>query len=993
MVFESIGYDTAPIVDCENINNWLVLFKQYLSPHHGQTKVLEMRVPVNESEPERQTRLNIYGPINQRICRKLESACRGNESLQLILKKSKRYTDWASEILENFIEEISKRRKIELECILTEFFKLKAFPRESPENFILRLETILERIICLDHREIPKDSFIQYQALEGIRNYHPELVESIERLELSTKEIFSIIAGRGNEIINDRLFENLINIHQINNQREKELLDNIGISPRNKKVSCKATIEAVLKTEKLFESQSQIEKNISIVKSPELSTISVSKLHKPKTIMKYCYLCNSPNHFAKGCRLRKRFSRFEAFEAETKRKLTNKAEARLDKCVQDSLHERSNKKVRGTYNNLEINEITRCVYEVLMSTHEGCSGLINIDSGANRLILRLCSWFDEINKNAKSNLSTADESGGLSVDGVGTFGSFNNVKWCKKVSVDLVSVAKLGEIGFYSVLGMSKEEPVQIRCKRTHLVVKRGVMINDLYWLTIQDFFDLAYRGGLTIDEHKTKCQKSSEAHCNITAETKGRSSEDIPDSELSQWMEESAALAIMSKESTNFKVDLSENLLEVCNLASSRRVNMLRLLHDRTGHGNENMLISAHKEKLITGMKFSDKELRKYALKDIPLCDICARAKITRVSFNKLHKIRGKNIGDYISCDIAVFKNCESRKGYRYVLAFADHATKCWVYPMKQRNEFPKHFEDLVNVKLRARRVSIKHYHADGGAELIGKSILDSLKKMGATYSWNPADTPELNATSERKFRTLSERCLSMLLQSGLPVDFWWDCYETSNFITNRLPTKTAKGYITPFEGVYEQPPDISNFRVWGCKTYLRVPRNHHRKDWRDKVYSGHLVGYGESGEMGWQIFVPELNDTIAGVNCIFNEIIPDYTEEYFNTVRAMQIEVVTNEEDIENFRHLSGTRYRDDETRHEYINTRITLYDGLIVAYRAPVRSNGEAGNEEKSPIHIADVIRMMGGKENQDNTALEYWREHWGKLWMMEESITER
>ena len=91
----------------------------------------------------------------------------------------------------------------------------------------------------------------------------------------------------------------------------------------------------------------------------------------------------------------------------------------------------------------------------------------------------------------------------------------------------------------------------------------------------------------------------------------------------------------------------------------------------------------------------------------------------------------------------------------------------------MKQRNEFPKHFEDLVNVKLRARRASIKHYHADGGAELIGKSILDSLKKVDATYSWNPTDTPELNATSERKCRMLSKRCLSILLQSGLPVDF----------------------------------------------------------------------------------------------------------------------------------------------------------------------------------------------------------------------------
>ena len=89
---------------------------------------------------------------------------------------------------------------------------------------------------------------------------------------------------------------------------------------------------------------------------------------------------------------------------------------------------------------------------------------------------------------------------------------------------------------------------------------------------------------------------------------------------------------------------------------------------------GYENMLIAAHKEKLITGIKFSDKELRKYSLKDKQLCDICARAKITKVSFNKLHKIRGKNIGDYISCNIAVFKNQELRVEKRIPISATIH-------------------------------------------------------------------------------------------------------------------------------------------------------------------------------------------------------------------------------------------------------------------------------------------------------------------------------
>ena len=71
MVFESIGYETAPMVDCENFNNWSVLFKLYLSHCHGQIEVLEVRVPVNKSESERRLRLNKYGPINQQIRKKI----------------------------------------------------------------------------------------------------------------------------------------------------------------------------------------------------------------------------------------------------------------------------------------------------------------------------------------------------------------------------------------------------------------------------------------------------------------------------------------------------------------------------------------------------------------------------------------------------------------------------------------------------------------------------------------------------------------------------------------------------------------------------------------------------------------------------------------------------------------------------------------------------------------------------------------------------------
>ena len=75
------------------------------------------------------------------------------------------------------------------------------------------------------------------------------------------------------------------------------------------------------------------------------------------------------------------------------------------------------------------------------------------------------------------------------------------------------------------------------------------------------------------------------------------------------------------------------------------------------------------------------------------------------------------------------------------------------------------------------------------------------------------------------------------MILRSGLPVDFWWDAYEASNYITNRLPTKTSCGYQTPYEGVFGEIPDLSLLRIWGCKAYLKIPKTYLRKDWRDDM------------------------------------------------------------------------------------------------------------------------------------------------------------
>ena len=131
------------------------------------------------------------------------------------------------------------------------------------------------------------------------------------------------------------------------------------------------------------------------------------------------------------------------------------------------------------------------------------------------------------------------------------------------------------------------------------------------------------------------------------------------------------------------------------------------------------------------------------------------------------------------------------------------------------------------------------------------------------------------------------------MLLRASLPVAFWWDALRTAVYIINRMPTKTASGYMTPYESFHGRAPSLKWLRIWGCKAYALKPIAERRKDFDDKAYSGFLVGYADES-IGYEIFVPELNKVVTSVHVIFNEVIPDSNAEKFNVKVLCRLSVL---------------------------------------------------------------------------------------------------
>jgi hypothetical protein len=115
--------------------------------------------------------------------------------------------------------------------------------------------------------------------------------------------------------------------------------------------------------------------------------------------------------------------------------------------------------------------------------------------------------------------------------------------------------------------------------------------------------------------------------------------------------------------------------------------------------------------------------------------------------------------------------------RGYRYALHAIDHASKLsWVYPLKTREtkELLPVVRRFVEEDLPKHSIVLRHFHSDGGSELIAKELLQYLHAKHINTSHSPRDTPQMNSISERRTRTIKEKMLYMFLRASLPVAFW---------------------------------------------------------------------------------------------------------------------------------------------------------------------------------------------------------------------------
>ncbi len=287
---------------------------------------------------------------------------------------------------------------------------------------------------------------------------------------------------------------------------------------------------------------------------------------------------------------------------------------------------------------------------------------------------------------------------------------------------------------------------------------------------------------------------------------------------------------------------------------------------HERLGHADYNAIKML--PQYVTGMKVSSS-------KSPEVCDPCRMAKSRRKPFPKEAQRRAKSFGQRVFVDTQGALPTVSRQGNSYVLMFVDDATRFkFIYFMKAKSDAPKMLlQFLKDVRYEGLELSMTVViRSDEAPDLAEGEFARICDEHNIEREFTCADSPQQNAVVERALAIITADARTCLEKAHLPEEFWEDAFDYCVRVRNRLLTKAADR--TPFELVYGKPPDLSQFRVFGCVAYDLIPklkRNKLQPTSRRMIF----VGF-KNRVKGFRLYNPETGSERMSHDATFYESMP---------------------------------------------------------------------------------------------------------------------
>ena len=215
----------------------------------------------------------------------------------------------------------------------------------------------------------------------------------------------------------------------------------------------------------------------------------------------------------------------------------------------------------------------------------------------------------------------------------------------------------------------------------------------------------------------------------------------------------------------------------------------------------------------------------------DNSTCESCMMGKQHRTAYPKEIPYRATQPFEIVHSDVCGPMHVNSHGNSKYFVTFVDDYSRyVHVYFIKGKDEVLEKFKEFANYAANTTGKKVKVLRSDNGGEYCSKAFKAYLKESGIVHQTTVPYNPAQNGVAERMNRTLLETSRSMMAHSKVPFEFWAEAMNTAVYLRNRSPTTALKGEA-PFEKLFNRKPDVSNLRVFGCKSFMHIPDHQRTK------------------------------------------------------------------------------------------------------------------------------------------------------------------
>ena len=202
----------------------------------------------------------------------------------------------------------------------------------------------------------------------------------------------------------------------------------------------------------------------------------------------------------------------------------------------------------------------------------------------------------------------------------------------------------------------------------------------------------------------------------------------------------------------------------------------------------------------------------------------------------------------------------------------FTDKATKAvWVYLVKRPREVYSCIRELNLTFSTHFDAQLRRLHTDQARAHTEREMGALKHEIGFETSYSAIYTPEQNQTAERTNGTVMAVARTILLASGLVKQYWGYAILYAACIINAAPRKIL-GYRSAIQALTGSPADWSRFRVFGCKTWVLIPKEQRKSKFDARAAVGIFVGFSQQTK-AYLVRDPVTRIVYESPHCMFDE------------------------------------------------------------------------------------------------------------------------